>query len=215
MKVLITLGPTQEPIDRVRYITNSSSGKMGLALAIESLGRGHETTVICGPIHLSIPGGIKVYRIRTASEMIDLALKELDNYDVFICAAAIADYTPAAFQDSKIKSGGKLTLKLKQTPKLTRLAKQKLPDTFVVGFKAEYNISEDELVEIAYSKLKKENLNLVVANDIQRNEFGSDTSEVWVVDPDKKVVHIPKDSKEKIAKEIWEIIKLSIENYRG
>ena len=207
MKVLITLGPTQEPIDRVRYITNPSSGKMGLALAAESLGRGHETSVICGPIHLAIPEGIKVYRIRTASEMIDLALKELNNCDVFICAAAIADYTPATFQDFKIKSGDKLTLKLKQTQKLTRLAKQKFPGTFVVGFKAEYSISADELVEITYSKLKKENLNLVVANDIQRNKFGSDTTEVWVVNPGKKVVHIPKDSKEKIAEEIWGIIE--------
>jgi len=95
MKVLITLGPTQEPIDPIRHITNPSSGKMGLAVVKEGIDRGHDITVVLGPVQIPMPGEVKVYRVRTAQEMTNRVLNELkENYDIFICTAAIADYTP-------------------------------------------------------------------------------------------------------------------------
>ena len=113
MKVLITLGPTQEPIDEVRYITNASSGKMGAALAREAINRGHKTTIVAGPVAIELPMNAKIIRVRTAKEMTDESLKELEHgYDVLVSTAAIADYSPE-FCSGKIKSGGgDLTLTL-------------------------------------------------------------------------------------------------------
>ena len=207
MKVLITLGPTQEPIDPVRYITNPSSGKMGLAIVKEAVDRGHDITVVLGPVQISMPGEVKVYRVRTAQEMTNRVLNELkENYDIFICTAAIADYTPVK-ADSKIKSGKKeLVLRLKPTRKLTRAAKEKFPDLFVVGFKAEHDAGGDELVRIAREKLTRENLDLIIANDVSRNRFGSDDNEVFIVDRDD-AQHVQRNTKDAVSEKIWDSIE--------
>jgi len=176
MKILITMGPTQEPIDSVRFITNASSGKMGLALVEEARKRDHNITVVSGLVNIETPDGIKIIRVRTAEEMINSTLQELKRgYDLLISAAAIADYSPREFRQGKMNSSkGEILLRLKPTPKLTKVVRENLPDLFIVAFKAEFNLHKNELLERAKAKLKKENLNLIIANDTGRNRFGSD-----------------------------------------
>lgn len=213
MRVLITLGPTQEPIDEVRYITNASSGKMGLALAKESIRLGNETTIVAGPVELSLPKEAEVIRVKTAEEMIKESLKELKKgYDIFISAAAIADYTPE-FHKGKIKSGsGYINLKLKENPKLTALARKKFPNLFIVAFKAEYGLTKKKLLDSASSKMNKEKLDLVVANDIKKTGFGKDKTEVYILNKKKGCVFIPIQTKDNIAKAIWSAIGKEIHN---
>jgi len=213
MKVLITLGPTQEPIDSVRYITNASSGKMGSALAKEAIVRGYGTTIVSGPVNLKLPDRAKILPVRTANEMIEMSLDELKrNYDIIISTAAIADYSPEV-QMGKIKSNIEdLKIILRPNPKLTRLVRENFPDIFIVAFKAEYNVSEDKLIESARLKLEKEGLNLVIANDIKKSGFGSDTTEIYLINKEKDINYIPLNSKDNIAKDIWEIIDKEIED---
>jgi len=213
MKVLITLGPTQEPIDSVRYITNASSGKMGSALAKEAIVRGYGTTIVSGPVNLKLPDRAKILPVRTANEMIETSLDELKrNYDIVISTAAIADYSPEV-QRGKIKSNTKdLKIILRPNPKLTRLVRENFPDIFIVAFKAEYNVSEDKLIESARLKLEKEKLNLVIANDIKKSGFGSDTTEIYLINKEKDITYIPLNSKDNIAKDIWEIIDKEMED---
>jgi phosphopantothenoylcysteine decarboxylase/phosphopantothenate--cysteine ligase len=207
MKVLITLGPTQEPIDSVRYITNASSGKMGSALAKESIVRGYETTIVSGPITLKLPDGARILPVRTAGEMIETGLDELrKGYDIFISTAAIADYSPE-LNDGKIRSGiDNLEIRLVPNPKLTMLARKNFPGLFIVAFKAEYGVSENELRSAARLKLENEGLDMVIANDIMERVFGSDTSDVHVAIRGGKITHLPLNSKETIARGIWGII---------
>ncbi|MBU4201719.1 MAG: phosphopantothenoylcysteine synthase [Candidatus Altiarchaeota archaeon] len=209
MRVLITMGPTREPIDSVRFISNASSGKMGLALAKEGKKRGHEVVVVSGPVGVEIPDEIKVINVKTAEEMVNSTLGELrGGYDLMISAAAIADYSPE-FQQGKMDSGKEVMLRLKPTPKLTRLAREKFPGLFIVAFKAEVNLPEEELLERAGKKLTEENLNLVVANDIGRNIFGSEKTEVWILDG-KEVRHVPTADKASIAGDIWNAIEAAM-----
>ncbi len=209
MRVLITMGPTREPIDSVRFISNASSGKMGLALAEEGRKRGHEVTAVSGPVDVEIPEGIKVIDVKTAEEMVNSTLEELKGgYDVIISAAAIADYSPE-FRQGKMDSSKEVMLRLKPTPKLTRLAREKFPGPFIVAFKAEVNVPQEELLERARKKLSSEKLNLVVANDIGKNIFGSEKTEVWILDG-KDVKHVPPADKKSIAGEIWNAIEAAI-----
>ena len=209
MRVLITMGPTREPIDSVRFISNASSGKMGMALAREGRKRGHGVTAVSGPVNIEIPGGIKVIDVKTAEEMVSSTLEELKgDYDIMISAAAIADYSPE-FQQGKMDSGKEVLLRLKPTPKLTRLAREKFPELFIAAFKAEVNLQEEELLKRARKKLTEEKLNLVVANDIGRNIFGSEKTEVWILDG-RDVKHVPPADKKSIAGEIWNAIEAAI-----
>lgn len=209
MKVLITLGPTQEPIDGIRYITTASSGKMGAALAAETLKRGHRATIIAGPVNTILPRDAHVLPVRTAAEMIQTALKELEKgYDVLIASAAVADYTPAKKAEGKIKSGKKdLSIGLKPTQKLTHEARKKFPNLFIAAFKAEHSVPYDELIKRAGNKLRKEDLDLIAANDIGLYMFGSDENEVTLINRTGVVARTKKESKERIAKKIWDIIE--------
>jgi len=203
MKVLITLGPTQEPLDSVRYITNASSGRMGKSLANEAIKRNFETTIVAGPVNLDLPENAKIFHVRTADEMIEKTMRELkkNSYDVFISAAAIGDFTPAKVRKGKIKSESEIQLTLKPTQKLTRLVRENFPETFVVGFKAEHDVSKNELVRRGLEKLLSENLDLIVANDLSES-LGAKSCEVYLID--KKVVeYVPLTPKEIIAKKIW------------
>ncbi len=207
MKVLITAGPTREPIDSVRFITNASSGKMGVALAEEAIARGHEVAVIAGPIDVDTSKKIKRINVRTAREMTAAVLDELKNgYDVFISAAAIADYTPVKTTKGKLDSDKDIIIKLKKTRKLIKLVKKQFPDVFVVGFKAEFGGGKG-LIEKAYERLTENRIDLIVANDIEKNRFGSGRTEVWVVDREKNIRYIPENAKKKIAAKLWKIIE--------
>jgi phosphopantothenoylcysteine decarboxylase/phosphopantothenate--cysteine ligase len=211
MKALITTGPTQEPIDDVRYITNASSGKMGAALALEAMSRGHEVTLVHGPVQISLPECNKV-AVKTTAEMIDAVMAELKkgNYDILISAAAIGDYSTDK-SPGKIKSGQDISLKLKPTPKLIGEARKKHPELFIVAFKAEYGMRKDELRSKVLEFAAKNDLNLVVANDIQKNEFGSDQTELFLVHGDV-FRSLGMKSKRELAGSLWSEIELHTSN---
>jgi len=128
---------------------------------------------------------------------------------VFVCAAAIADYTPAEVALGKIKSGEQLTITLKPTRKLTKMVRDAFRDLFIVAFKAEYDVTEDALVAAAYGKLASEGLNLIVANDIGRNRFGSDSSSVLFMKA-SGVAGKAAGSKDVIAGRLWDLIEASV-----
>jgi len=212
MKVLITCGPTREPIDVIRFISNPSSGRMGAALAREAVGRGFEVTLVCGSVSVPFPSGCEVVGVTTTEEMIEAVLGKLgsSDFDIIISAAALSDFALEEPFDGKIESGRELTLTLKPVRKLLAEVRGKYPKLFVVGFKAEYGVDSGELVERAASKLKSLNLDLIVANDVSTDVFGSDENEVYVVDKAGTVNHIKRESKQKIAEKIWDTIEAKI-----
>ncbi len=206
--LLITAGPSIEYIDSVRIITNMSSGKMGLELAKEAYLRGANVTLILGKVSLDVPKEIRVMKIETTREMYDAVMDELssDEYDVFIGAAAPVDYTPSKKVDLKINSREykTLTLDLVATPKIIEGVRKKSRKIFLVAFKAEYRLSNEDLINKAREYADKLGLDIVVANDLSREGvgFGVDTNEVFIVDRNGLLEHVPISSKKKIALKI-------------
>ena len=205
-KVLISLGGTYEPIDSVRGITNKSSGKMGLALAREAYIRGADLTLVVANVSVEIPSVFNVVHVETSSEMNEAILDLVPDFDIFISAAAVSDFEFRKKSDHKIDSSSSLFLNLKPTTKIIRQIKEINPDIFLVGFKAEFNISKSEMIECARRQIENAGTDLVIANDISKDNchFGSDNNEVLIVDED--VLTIPLASKREIAKSIFDII---------
>jgi len=217
-RVLITAGPTLEYIDPVRIITNRSSGKMGMAIATEALRRGAEVTVIYGPGTAPPPFGARVINVETTEEMRNALLKELKDgrYDIVIAAAAVSDWSPERKYDYKLpsKSMPEVTLKLKATPKIVESVKQVSPKSFLIAFKAVYNLPVEDLIELGYEKLREINADLIVVNDVgsEGAGFTTDTNEVYIIDRERNVVHIPLSPKIIVAEKILNsIVKLSLE----
>ena len=208
---LITAGPTREPIDQVRFISNGSSGKMGIALTEACIrGGAGEVCLIAGP-GVQIPAGIKkVKRVATTEEMLKAVLEELGTgeYDVFISAAAPADYTVLHPKTGKISTREKdrLVLELSATPKIVKTAKDKHPEVCVVSFKAEYG--KAELLRRAKESLESSGSDLVVANDVSRGDigFGSDENEVTLIPRDGEPKFLERASKDVIAEQIIEFL---------
>ncbi|MGB3908284.1 MAG: bifunctional phosphopantothenoylcysteine decarboxylase/phosphopantothenate--cysteine ligase CoaBC [Methanomethylovorans sp.] len=196
-KILITSGSTAEAIDPIRILTNRSSGKTGVELALEAYRRGADVTIV----HRNKVGvaGIKEIYAESASQMTETVLEELNcGYDVLISAAAIADYTldPA---DTKIKSGGELTLHMRPTAKLVSKAREKYPNLFIAGFKAETGACLEELLKRAIHTLKTSKLDLIVANDVKSGGIGTEDNEVYILTAEETDhIHI-KGSKRVIA----------------
>jgi phosphopantothenoylcysteine decarboxylase/phosphopantothenate--cysteine ligase len=170
MRVLVTAGPTREPVDSVRFISNRSSGKMGYAVAAAAARRGAAVTVVSGPVALPEPEGCEVVRVETAEEMRGEVLRRFPEYDVLVAAAAVADYAPAEAAGGKVKSGRRrLTLELRPTKDiLAECGRHKRKGQFLVGFAAE---TEDVLAH-AREKLEAKHLDLIVANDVSRPGVG-------------------------------------------
>jgi len=211
IKILVTAGPTREYIDAIRFISNPSTGKMGIAICEEAISRGANVTLIYGPGTAMPPPGIRVLRVTTTEEMVEAVVSELKNnkYDVFISTAAVLDYGPETKYDEKLPSGlTDLVIKLKPLPKVVNAAREADPDVFIVGFKAEYNVPAEVLVERAYDKLRKSGMDLIVANDVGREKrgFESDTNEVYIIDRDKNVIHVPLKTKREVAREILNVV---------
>ena len=204
-KVLISFGGTYEPIDSVRGITNKSSGKMGLALAREAYIRGADLKLIVANVAVDIPSVFDVIHVETGKEMYDAVLDLVPSYDIFISAAAVSDFKFKKKSD-KIDSSSSLFLNLKPTTKIIRQIKDINPDIFLVGFKAEFNISRENIIECARKQIADAGTDLVIANDISKYEcqFGSDNNEVLIVDDD--VLSIPLASKNEIAHTIFDVI---------
>jgi phosphopantothenoylcysteine decarboxylase/phosphopantothenate--cysteine ligase len=173
-KVLITAGPTIEYIDPVRVITNQSSGKTGVFLASEFVRAGAKVTLVYGPGTQEPPKGAKVIPVKTTKEMADAIKKEMGKkkMDIIIMAAAASDYTPQNPRDKKIKSSKKhITIPLKKIPKIIELVKKMQQDVFLVGFKAETNISESALIKEARKKITQTHADLIIANDIGSKKY--------------------------------------------
>lgn len=204
-KVLISFGGTYEPIDSVRGITNKSSGKMGLALAREAYIRGADLKLIVANVAVDIPSVFDVIHVETGKEMYDAVLDLVPSYDIFISAAAVSDFKFKKKSD-KIDSSSSLFLNLKPTTKIIRQIKDINPDIFLVGFKAEFNISREDIIECARKQIADAGTDLVIANDISKYEcqFGSDNNEVLIVDDN--VLSIPLASKNEIAHTIFDVI---------
>jgi phosphopantothenoylcysteine decarboxylase/phosphopantothenate--cysteine ligase len=167
-KVLITAGPTIEYIDPVRVITNQSTGKTGVLLASELVSAGAKVTFIYGPGKESPPKGVKLVRVETSQEMFDAVKNELkQKFNIVILAAAVSDYIPEKRRSTKTKSDlDKITVKLKRAPKIIDQIKKIQKNVFLVGFKAETNLSKEKLIMEARNKLKESKADLIVANDI-------------------------------------------------
>lgn len=179
--VLITAGPTHEPIDPVRYIANRSSGKMGLELARAARDRGANVTLIAGPIELPIPAGIETIYVQSASQMYNAAVKAFGRSTIAILAAAVADYTPSAPSDHKLKKAVDPinSIPLIQTQDILAELSSNKEDRIVIGFAAETN----DVVEYAEAKLKRKGCDAIVANDVSRSDagFGSSNNRAWWV----------------------------------
>jgi phosphopantothenoylcysteine decarboxylase/phosphopantothenate--cysteine ligase len=198
VKVLLTAGPTREPIDPVRFLTNRSSGKMGYTLAGAFLHEGHSVLLISGPTNLDVPDGVDFIPVETAAEMHDAVERYIGKMDVAVFAAAVADYTPANILPQKIKkSGDTLTLELVRTADILSSARDKFGFTgILVGFAAE----TENLETNAREKLVRKQCDLVVANDVSQPGIGfdSDENQVLLIYPERTET-LPRASKVELS----------------
>ncbi len=205
-KILITAGPTYEPIDPVRFIGNRSTGKMGIAIAESFAKQGAEVELVLGPTHLRPSHkNINCHLVETGAQMYAACLKQYDSCDVAIMSAAVADYKPAEFLNQKIKkSDATITLTLEKTTdilfELGKLKKHQL----LVGFALE----TENLIENATSKLNRKNLDLIVANYSSAfgEGFGFDTNKVIIIDRNNKMYNFELKQKEEVALDIVDIV---------
>jgi len=201
-KIVVTAGPTYEPIDPVRFIGNHSSGKMGYALAAEAAARGASVVLISGPTHLSLPDElVRIVRVTTAAEMFEAVKEEYRDAEAVIMSAAVADYTPKNPGTHKIKkeTGGLRTLDLQETTDILKYLGEHKETRLLVGFALE----TDNELENAKRKLENKKLDMLVMNslNVEGAGFGTDTNKVTFVYPGKVIHHDLKEKKE-VAKDI-------------
>lgn len=201
-KIVITAGPTIEPLDPVRYITNHSSGKMGYFLAEEARSRGAEVVLISGPTALEPPVGVTVVNVNTTIDMFEAVGRYFDNCDILIKSAAPADYRPENTSLTKIKKregeNDELNIKFVRNPDIANHFGNKKSNQIVIGFAAE----TDNLIEYAKNKLINKNFDFIIANDITKEGAGfkSDTNIVTIIDNKDNVESYPIMSKNDLAK---------------
>ncbi len=180
-KILVTAGATREPIDPVRFITNHSSGKMGIALARAAMQRGAQVTLVCGHCDVKPPMFVDVVNVMTAQEMFDAVTQRADEQDIIIKAAAVADYTPAVTADSKLKkSDGDMKIELMRTKDILKtLGEDKREGQIICGFSME----TDNVLENSRAKLEKKNCDMICANSLrtQGAGFGTDTNGITMI----------------------------------
>jgi phosphopantothenoylcysteine decarboxylase/phosphopantothenate--cysteine ligase len=209
MHVLLTAGPTYEPLDPVRFLGNRSTGKMGYALAEAFAEAGAEVTLISGPVQLAVPASarIRTLRVETAQQMYEAAAQVAPVADVWVFAAAVADYRPAVVEPEKIKkSGDTLTLTLvKNVDIAATLGQFKRPEQFAVGFALE---TTNELAH-ALGKLQRKNFDLVVLNSLRDAGagFGHDTNKVAVLDRAGQVLNFELQAKTDLARGLVQLIQ--------
>jgi phosphopantothenoylcysteine decarboxylase/phosphopantothenate--cysteine ligase len=208
--ILITAGPTQEPIDPVRYISNRSSGKMGYALASEAVRRGARVTLISGPVDLAAPRGVELVRVRTANEMYAAVMAHLTGASIIIKSAAVADYHLSEIPRQKIKKTAlRLSLDLEPTPDILAAAGERKGDRLLIGFAAE----TENLLEEARRKMTSKKCDMVVANLVNQEGLGfeSDRNEVEILTRAGQVVHAgPADKKEIAARILDQVATLRL-----
>jgi len=199
-KVVITAGPTQEAIDPVRYLSNHSSGKMGYALAEAAAAAGAKTLLISGPVSLETPARVERINVESTEQMLAAVMDEIEDTDLFIASAAVADYRPAAVAEQKIKKNAdSLSLELIKNPDILLTVGHLEKKPFTVGFAAE----SEKLIEHATGKLERKKLDIIIANDISRSDigFGQDENEVLLITKNSQKA-LPKASKQILAKQL-------------
>jgi len=209
-KILITAGPTEEPLDPVRFITNLSSGKMGYALAKVARRHGAQVTLITGPTNLSLPSVENIIKVRTAQEMHKAVIDNYKKSTVIIKAAAVADYRPKIFVKEKIKKDNKpRAIELERNPDIIAEIGQNKKNIVLVGFAMETK----NLLANAREKLKKKNMDLIVANSLREEGAGfqTDTNKITIIDREGDVQSLPVMTKieaaEKILEKVEELLK--------
>ena len=206
MKILISAGPTREKIDIIRFISNCSTGKMGYALAAVAAEKNVEVVLISGPVSLAVPDNVRLIKVESAAEMAKAVCLEAPDADLIIMSAAVADFKPKQVCDHKIKkTSGNLTIELEATEDiLLTLGKNKPEGQVLVGFAAE----SENLLNNAQDKMKRKNLDWIIANDISKKDrgFASDSNAVTMLSKDGKQIEIPMDSKKHIARQIMNIL---------
>ena len=184
MRILITAGPTKEAIDPVRYLTNNSSGKMGYALAESAFLAGAQVDLVSGPVSINAYEGINLHKINSADEMLEKIKTLINDIDIFIGCAAVADFKPTNYIDSKIKKTDEnnMSINLTKNPDILKYASDKMKDKIVIGFSAE----TDNIIENARLKLSKKDLDMIICNDVSDSSIGfdSDNNEVHIITKD-------------------------------
>lgn len=208
-KILVTAGPTQEPIDPVRYITNHSTGKMGYAIAKVCMQRGAEVTLVSGPVNIPAPPFVTVVPVITAEDMFCEVTKRASEQDIIIKAAAVADYCPKYVSAEKVKKkDGELSLEMKHSQDiLAYLGEHKKQEQFLCGFSME----TENMLENSRKKLEKKNLDMIVANNlkVEGAGFAGDTNVVTMITENEEI-SLGKMSKEETAFEILnQILKMT------
>ena len=203
--ITITAGPTREQIDPVRFISNNSSGKMGYSLADAAIEAGASVNLVSGPVSLEADKSINLYKINSASEMMNVVMECMDSSDIFIGCAAVSDYKPADYSENKIKKDEipNLEIELKKNEDILKNVATNFSSSYVVGFAAETS----DINNNAMQKLKSKNLDMIISNDVSDKSIGFnvDDNEVTVITCDEKIF-IKKDKKIRIAREILKII---------
>jgi len=208
LRVLVTAGPTREHIDPIRVITNPSSGKMGYSIASKAKLMGAEVALVSGPTHIAAPLVDELRRVESTSEMRDAVLDVLSKkrFDLAVFAAAPSDYTPTESAERKISTRevAGLELKLKATPKIVAEVVERFPSLVVVGFKAEYGLSRDELVAAALEFQRETGVDVVVANDAAQPgaAFEHDTNQGFIVGVGGEVVEVKLTAKPLFAERL-------------
>ncbi len=199
--VCITAGPTREALDPVRYISNHSSGKMGYALAAAARDAGARVTLISGPVNLTTPDRVERIQIESAQQMLDASLQTLHDCDLFIAAAAVADYRPVAVAEHKMKKGSDeiMELRLTKNPDIVATVAAAEPRPFTVGFAAETR----DVLQYARDKLVRKRLDLIIANDVSAEGIGfnSDENAVTLIGPNSEET-LPQSSKQQLARQL-------------
>lgn len=205
-KVMVSAGGTYEAIDHIRGITNRSSGKMGIEIAKEAFIRGAEVTLLEAEVSVPVPHSLNSIKVVSSNEMNEKVMEMINDFDVFISAAAVSDFSPSVVEKSKISSSKELELKLKPATKIINQIKKQNPEIFLVGFKAEYGVPEEELIESSQKQIENSRVDLVVANDVavEGAGFGSDKNQVIFVDQEAQKIHL--STKKEIAGLLWEKI---------
>ena len=207
--VTITAGPTREQIDPVRYISNNSSGKMGYALAEAAVQEGAIVNLVSGPVVLAADKSINLFKINSASEMLEAVNTCMKSSDIFISCAAVADYKPSNYSDTKIKKENldNLEINLEKNHDILSEVAEQFSSAYIVGFAAETS----DVNSNAKKKLDSKNLNMIISNDVSDTSIGfdSDENEVHVI-TSNETIFIKKDKKIRIAREILNIISINI-----
>ncbi|MEP7014348.1 MAG: phosphopantothenoylcysteine decarboxylase [Verrucomicrobiota bacterium] len=207
MRFLVTAGPTREPIDPVRYLSNRSSGKMGYAIAEAALEAGHEVVLISGPVNLKSPGATQFVGVMTSDEMHDAVHRHLSGCDIVVMCAAVADYKPAIVHAEKIKKSAEpFALDLIPTRDILASLPRQNRHFLVVGFAAETNNIE----KYANQKLREKHCDIIVANDVGIG-METDENEVTILFRNNEQAKISRASKQKVARELVKIFLNSCE----